>query len=318
MERACLVVLLLASSLFAQMENSTALHQMKLQLRFANGVCDPSVQVQLIAVSGPVENGRPDDRCEVDFANVPSGTYHVTVSGHGLNQTEETITATNGMTNFEVEVKGPNEEGSAANAEPLVSASALSIPPKARKEFDKSNDQISHQEYQKAIQSLNRAIKIYPGYAAAYNNLGAVYQRLGDRAQERDAIQKAISLDGHLAAAYLNLGRMDIADNNFPAGEDALSKAASNNPSDPMALVLLSYCQLRDRRFDDAILTSHKAHPLQGQHSSVHLIAAKAFEQERNAAGAIGELDLFLKEEPAGERADQARKDLSALRTVHP
>ena len=317
MERACLVVLLLASSAFAQFENPTVSRHMKLRLKFANGVCNQSVQVQLIGISGPIENRGPDDQCEVDFVNVPSGTYHVTVSSQGLNQTEETITTTNGITDFDMEVKDPNGGASSANAGPLVSASALSIPAKAVKEFDKSNDLINHQEYQKAIQSLNHAITIYPGYAAAYNNLGAVYQRLGDRAKERDALQKAINLDGHLSAAYLNLGRMDIADNNFPAGEDALSKAASSNPSDPIALVLLSYCQFQNHRFDEAIATSHKAHPLQGQHSSVHLIAAKAFEQKRDASGAIGELELFLKESPTGERSDQARKDLSVLRSIH-
>jgi hypothetical protein len=48
------------------------------------------------------------------------------------------------------------------------------------------------------------------------------------------------------------------------------------------------------------------------------LIAAKAFEQKRDVHGAIAELELFLKEEPAGERADQARKDLAVLRTIHP
>ena len=110
---------------------------------------------------------------------------------------------------------------------------------------------------------------------------------------------------------------MDIADNNFSAGEDELSKAASSNPSDPTAIVLLAFCEFQDHHLDDAITNSRKAHGLQGQHSSVHLIAAKAFEQKRDVHGAIAELELFLKEEPAGERADQARKDLAVLRTIH-
>lgn len=315
MGRACLVILLFANSAFAQFDNPTVLRHMKLRLKFASGMCDSSAQVQLIGISGPIASRRPDDQCEIDFVNVPSGTYHVEVSGLGFNQTDEIITTTTGTTDFEVEVK--NGRAGSSTGGPIVSAVALSIPAKALKEFEKSNDLINRQQYQKAIQSLNRAITIYPGYAAAYNNLGAVYQHLGDRAKERDALQKAISLDGHLAAAYLNLGRMDIADNKFSAGEDDLGKAASTNPSDPTALVLLSYCEFQDRRFDDAIATSHRAHPLQGQHSSVHLIAAKAFEQKRDASGAIGELELFLKEEPTGERADLARKDLSVLRTIH-
>jgi len=315
MTRACFVVLLTVSAAIAQFDSEGIIRHLKLRLSFGSGVCDPTARVQLMGRNGPVADRKPDDECEVDVANVPSGAYRVEVSGQNFAESEE-ITTANGVTDFELKLRGAND-GVRMSRAPLVSAGALSIPAKAVKEFDKSNELIKHQEYQKAIQSLNRAIAIYPAYAAAYNNLGAVYQRLGDQAKEREALQRAVSLDDHLAAAYLNLGRMDIANNDFPAGEGVLSKAASSNPSDPMALVLLSYCQFQDRHFDDAIATSHKAHPLQGQHSTVHLVAAKAFEQKHDAVGAIAELELFLEEESAGERADQARKDLKVLRAIH-
>jgi Flp pilus assembly protein TadD len=273
--------------------------------------------VQLVGTTGPLLDRRPDDQCEVEFVNVPSGTYHVEISGQGFSQTDELITTTNGSTDFEFEIKGRNDGMSRAPADAVVAAADLSIPAKAQKEFDKSNEQLDRKDYSKAIQSLNRAIAIYPSYAAAYNNLGAIYAHTGDRDKERDAFEKAISLNGHFAAAYLNLGRMNIANDNIPAAEEALSKAVANNPSDPASLVLLSFCQFRDNHLDDAIATSHKAHMLQGEHSSAHMIAAKAFEQKRDAPDAIAELELFLKEEPTGERADQARKDLKILNSIH-
>jgi len=314
MGRACLVVLLAATSVIAQTDSNTIVRRLKLRLNFVNGTCDLAARVELMGSRGPVADRKPDDQCEVDFSDVPSGNYRVEVSGLNYSETEN-ITTSEGLADFEVQVKSQNRGIGGGGA--LVSARALSIPSKAVKEFDRSNELMNHQEYQKAIQSLSRAIAIYPSYAAAYNNLGAVYQHLGDRAKEREALQKAVSLDDHLAAAYLNLGRMDIADKDFPDGEDMLRKAVSDNPSDPMALVLLSYCQFQNRRFDEAIGTSHAAHPLKGEHSSVHLIAAKAFEQKRDAPGAIAELELFLKEMPTGERADQARKDLQVLRAIH-
>jgi hypothetical protein len=41
-----------------------------------------------------------------------------------------------------------------------------------------------------------------------------------------------------------------------------------------------------------------------------------AFEQKRDAADAITELEQFLKEEPEGQRADIARKELAAVRAI--
>jgi tetratricopeptide (TPR) repeat protein len=315
MERACLVVLLLASSSLAQFDTGAVRH-IKLHLNFANGVCDPTARVRLMGISGLAAEARPDEQCEVNFANLPSGTYQVEVSGQSFPAIVETIATTTGNSNFEFKVKRADEAVGGASIGPLVSAATLSIPEKALKEFRKSNELISRQEYPKAIQTLNRAIAIYPNYAAAYNNLGAVYQRLGDRAKEREYFQKAVSLDDHFAAAYLNLGRMEVTDQNFSAGEDVLTKAASYNPSDATALMLLSYCQFQDRHFDDAIASSRKAHALPSEHASVHMIAAKSFEQKHNAPGAIAELELFLKEEPAGERAEQARKDLAVLQAI--
>jgi tetratricopeptide (TPR) repeat protein len=269
-----------------------------------------------MGISGPVADGRPDAQCVVDFGNLPSGTYQVAVSGQSFSLMQDVISTSDGTTDFELKVKEPNGSLSKSSGSPVVSVAALSIPAKALKEFTKANEQIGRQEFAKAIQSLNRAIATYPSYAAAYNNLGAVYQRLGDRGKEREALQKAIAADDHFAAAYLNLGRMDFTDGNFTSAEKMFNKAAADNPTDSMALVLLSYCQFKEQHLDDAIATSRTAHTLPGQHSAVHLVAAKSFELKRDAPGAIAELEVFLKEEPTGERADQAKKDLTVLRAI--
>jgi hypothetical protein len=64
------------------------------------------------------------------------------------------------------------------------------------------------------------------------------------------------------------------------------------------------------------ITASRKAHALRGTHAFAHQLAARAFEQKRDAADAITELEQFLKEEPEGQRADIARKELTAVRAI--
>ena len=318
--RMFVVFLLLAGSVAAQLDAGNIIRRVRVRVAFGNGVCEVSAHVTLIGHGGPVADGAANDQCEVDFFNVPEGDYHLNVSGGNIaNADSGSINMTSvGPAEFEVQVKRPSEPdrnyGVPGNA--FVSASDLGVPNRARKEFDKASELIGKQDLAQAIQKLNKAISIYPAYAVAYNNLGVIYSRLGEPVREREALQKAISLNDHFALAYINLGRMNIAAGDFPGAETALHQAFTFDPMDPMMLILLSYAEFMDRRFDEAIATSRKAHALEKPHAFVHRVAARAFEQQRQGAGAIAELELFLKEEPPGPRADAARKELETVKAV--
>ena len=75
---------------------------------------------------------------------------------------------------------------------------------------------MEQQDWSAAIATLQKAIGYHPQYAAAYNNLGVVYARIGDRNNEAAALQHAIDVDRRYAPAYVNLARMDIATSRFP------------------------------------------------------------------------------------------------------
>jgi Flp pilus assembly protein TadD len=175
---------------------------------------------------------------------------------------------------------------------------------------------LGKQDLTHAEQRLRKAIAIYPDFAVAYNNLGVIYSRLGDHEREREALQKAISLDERMAPAYVNLGKMSIGAGDFASAETALNKASRFDPVDPATLILLAYAELMDRRFDEAVATSRKAHSLDKPHALAHRLAANALEQKGQAAAAIAELEIFLAEEPTGPRADAARKELADVRAV--
>ena len=200
----------------------------------------------------------------------------------------------------------------------FVSASDLAVPTRARKQLERSNELIRKNELQQAIEKLKKAISIYPQYALAYNNLGALYSRLGDRVHENEALQKAVSLNPSFALAYVNLGRMSMKANDYSAAEDAFNKALAFDPSDEITLILLSYSEFMDKSFDAAIVTSRKAHSLEKPHAFAHRVAARAFEQEKQGANAIAELEMFLQEEPSSPRAADARHEIEVVKAALP
>lgn len=314
------VFLLLVGSVAAQLAADTLIRRVGIRVAFVNGVCEISTHVRMTGLSGPMLESVANDQCVVEFLNVPAGTYHLTVSAqHVPDMDAGSITLDPaGSQEFEVQVKRDNEAGHADGMpmSGLVSAADLGVPLRAQKEFNRANELLAKQDLPQAIEQLNQAIKEYPAYAGAYNNLGVIYARQGDRVREREALQKAISINDHFAPAYVNLGRLSIATNDFPNAEMELNKASGFDPTDAMTCVLLGYAEFMDHHFDQAIATSLKAHRLQGAHAYAHQIAARAYEKKRDAANAIQELELFLQEEPAGVRAESAHKELAALQAI--
>jgi len=310
----------LVSLVVAQVDLGHNIRQVRVHLAFAGGVCDLSASVTLTGHNGPLAQASANEQCVVEFANVPEGTYHLYVSGQSVPYTDSgTITMDSGSPDeIEVQVDRANHSrtihGSASSG--LVSTADLGVPVRAQKEFDKANERIAKQDLKHAIQDLNNAIAIYPGYALAYNNLGVVYGRLGDHVREGDALQKAINLNDHFAIAYLNLGRMNVTSGDFPAAEKALNRAAELDPTEATTLVVLAYSEFMNGHFDDVIATARKAHQLPGAHAFAHRVAARAYLKKRDGESAISELQLFLKEDPTGDRADGARKELAEVQGI--
>lgn len=318
--RVFVLLLLLAASAAAQIDSGKMVRRVRVRVRFESGICEGSAHVMLAGHGGPIAVGETNDQCEVDFFSLPEGNYHLTVSGDQVAHVDagDIDVMSNGPTEFEVQVTRPkkmiNNDGMFGNA--LVSTADLSVPSRARKELDKANELAGKKKWEQAIHELNKAVSIDPAYALAYNNLGVIYSQLGDQTREVEALQKAISLNDHFALAYVNLGRMHIHAGDFRAAESVLDKASALDPMDTMTLILLSYAEFMDQHFDGAIATSRQAHALERPHAFVHRVAARAFEKKRDGANAVAELELFLKEEPPGPRADAARKELQRVEAV--
>jgi len=270
----------------------------------------------------PAGEAYADSDCAVQFVNVLDGSYHLVVSGEGVEGSGSENFEVGSRANQELEVRvnrpaGPERETRTGPNAPLVAAADFNIPASARKEFDRANQFIARQNWKKAMEQLQRATAIYPRYAQAFNNLGVVYAHLGDRKQERAALQRAIDLNSHLAPAYVNLARMDIADHNFAQAESLLDTAAAIDPTDTMTLILLANMELINLHYEQTIATCRRAHSMpQAQHALVHFIAARALEQQHRTQDAMAELQVFLTEEQAGPRAEAVRREVASLQAT--
>ena len=324
MSRRILVVFVLFVSSLASFAagqfaaNESALdHVLQVHVSFQSGVaCDSSTKIELMKSASLVATGFADKNCNISLPGVAPGAYRLVISGRdfaGIETGEITVDRFDSGP-LEVQIPRTHAPDQAALGSASTSVADLKIPKRAAKEFSKANQAMALQNWRSAAASLDRAIGIYPQYAAAYNNLGVVDARLGDRAKEAKDLQRAIAINSRYVDAYVNLARMDIAENNFSDAESQLKRATSISPEDGVILVLSTYAEFMNHHLDDAVNDCKKVHALNHvPHAFAHWTAAFALEQENQIAEAGAEFRAFVSEEPTGERADAARKELANI-----
>lgn len=300
----------------AQLDAGSIVRRLQVRVVFTNGFCDRSTHVVLMGLTGPIADVNVNERCEANFANIPIGTYHMSVSGQNFVDIDEVVSLSSASSELDVKVKRAGDADGVVPGSLFVSAADLAIPRSAKKEFARASELLAKQDFTHAIQRFNKAITLYPDFAGAYNSLGVIYSQLGNNVQAAAALQKAINLDDHFALAYMNLGLLNLSTGDFSSAENVLDKASSFDPANTTMLTALSYAEFMDHHLGEAILASQKAHELPGEHSFVHQVAARAYEEKHDVGSAIKELELFLKEEPTGSRADLARKELTAVPAI--
>jgi len=315
------LVLALVAPLLAQVQSSGRSGNLKVRLTYTDGSplnVRPLVQLMSGASNNPVAESYANDEGMAEFLRLELGMYHLRVTGQGIEDADSGIFEVDdrkGAQSVFVTVRrvGEGQPGPAAGSS-TVAAADLKIPDRARKEFDKAGDLLSQKEWQKAIERLNRALALYPNYAAAYNNLAVAFGQLGDRSREREALEHAISINDHFAPAFVNLARFYIKDHDLPQAETWLGKATAADPTNPETLMLLANIELVEKHYDEAVLNCQKAHAMAHErYAVVHYIAARALEHLNRLREAYTELQTFLQEEPAGPRAEAARKELTSL-----
>ena len=86
----------------------------------------------------------------------------------------------------------------------------------------------------RAFRCLRDAVKLDPGFALAWNNLGLVYLEIGDLEQAAKYFNKAIVQDETLDIAYGNAGLAHIEAGDYEAAWQHLDHAISLDPQEPI------------------------------------------------------------------------------------
>lgn len=197
-----------------------------------------------------------------------------------------------------------------------VAVKQLAVDEEAKKEYRKAIKALNRKETEQAIEHLQKSLELAPHYSTSLNRLGTIFYLSQDYRQAEAYFRKAQSYapDNYppvvnLGAALFSLGRL----------EEALEmnrRAVEMRPQDPLARSQLgqTYWALGD--LESALKQLKLAKALDPGHFSYpQLVLAEIYDQRKDYAAVVRELEEFLEEHPDSPLSGRVTESLNRVRS---
>jgi tetratricopeptide (TPR) repeat protein len=199
-----------------------------------------------------------------------------------------------------------------------ISAHQLSVPHKARDEFEKGLNLISLKaDYRGAITQFQLAIKDFPAYYEAYAEEGAAYLQLREMEPAEEALRKSIDLSsGQYADALFSLAALLTDSNRFTEAETISRKGISADKSSWRGHFELARALTGLKRTEEAEKSAQQSRDMMPDNAPVYLLLANIYIQKKDYPALVRDLDEYLRLAPNSPEADQARKTRERVQSV--
>ena len=199
-----------------------------------------------------------------------------------------------------------------------TSVNTMSAPKKARKQYKKALNEVKNKEkanYKKAAGELEKAVKLYPEFAAAWELLGHVRLKLKDDEGARGAFESALASDPQYVRPYVAMMKLEYRQQRWDQVSHRSSQLIKLNPHHLTVHYYQGFASIKLGRTDQAeesltkVRASHEAddYPYASYMLGVLLAGKKDFE------GAARELRHYLKISPEAPQGDHIKAYLSGL-----
>ena len=190
-----------------------------------------------------------------------------------------------------------------------VSVRELSIPPKARKAFQKGIERWAKKDPAGTLAHFQRAVAELPSYYEAYYQMGLVYMRLGRAAEAEEAFQKAIDLSqSRYPLALFGLASLLSENNRFSEAEPLARRGLELEGNSWYGQFELARALMGLNQVDAAEKSAHEARTLKRDFPPLHLVLANIHIRKGNYPALLQDLDTYLKLEPNSPASEQARQ----------
>jgi Flp pilus assembly protein TadD len=197
-----------------------------------------------------------------------------------------------------------------------VSATSLNAPKDARKAYDKGHHAVQNNKLPEAQQELEKAVQLYPQYAAAWADLGWVYAQQNQIDKARNAFTQARAADGMFVPAYVGLSSLALRESKWAEAAQFSARATQLDGVDfPTAFYYNSLANYRLGDMEQAEKSARKAETMGVQRvfPQVSLLLGVILANRRDYADAADQFRSYLKAAPTAPNADKVRQRLAEV-----
>ena len=278
-----------------------------------------SVRISLETLRGVRSSGFTDNQGQFSFRGLAPGSYQVVVEAD-RNRFEIVSVRVEvfpgGPSILTITLKEKKSSGESRKPGSTVSATELDtdIPAEARREFERGSSLSKEGKTEEAIVHLRKAIKIYPTYLMAYNDLGVQLLAQGELDEAVAELRRAIALDPKAFNPNLNLGIVLVHQQNFLEAADWLKKALSLESNSPAARLYMGKALSGLDDSEGAARELKVAHDLGGEAYAVALYdLGQIYLNKGDRKRALETFEMYLSEAPNAANAAEVRKLVQVL-----
>ena len=197
-----------------------------------------------------------------------------------------------------------------------ISVTSALAPSSARKALDNARQAEKKGQWDKAQQSLEKAVHIYPKYASAWFELGRVQMHQNDLVSAKQSFAQSVSADPRYVNPYDGLAQLAFRSQQWPDVVDNTNKLLSLDPVDfPIAYFLNGVANYYLRNLDAAEKTVRQGIKVDDGHRipKLHYLLGMILLQKGDYQGASASLKQYLQLTKQPAEIAEAQKELTEI-----
>ncbi len=263
------------------------------------------------------------------FPGLSRGTYQLTAEGDGM--TFETTTVTADIPAFGAAAQGFTQDiqlrpiRSKPNTGPgVINAFTQNVPSAAKQALDAGLKLAGEGKTPEAIESMRKAIQIFPQYFDAHLQLGNVFLKSDQLPEAIAELDKAREINPNDERAYQSFGLLLMKQRNYAVAVAVFAEAARLNPQNPMNTVMRATALIHQAAGseDERSYLLSRAELALTQASNLSenrlkpdtMTMALFYELKGDPDRAASELEAYMKKNPQLKNATALQSEIKRLR----
>lgn len=197
-----------------------------------------------------------------------------------------------------------------------ISVNTMIVPKEAREDFEKGRKSGTEKKFDEAVTELNKAVTIYPQYAAAWSLLGEIHRLQNQFEPARAEYEKALAADPKFMSPYFGLATIAVVENKWTEAVQRTDELIQLNPAAyPMAYFFNAAANLNLGKLDAAELSARKFQQVDRAHTrpDIALLLANILTGKHQYAEAAQLYRDYLAVKPDAPNAEALKKEAQRL-----